>query len=156
MPQPVTRIFLFEDEHYFPSTLQKALVEDGHEVFAFSTPALCAHAPAEQCVCPEGHFCTDVVIADVDLPRISGLDFVGRQKTRGCRCNNFAVISAKWSGDDLFLAEELGCRAFRKPVAFSDIAAWLGEVRGKIDTGRRLHDDFRELLPDNIAYKGGI
>ena len=148
------RVFLFEDEHLFPSPQQKALTESGFEVYPFSTPALCPHATESACQCPEGLLCADAIITDVNMPRISGLDFVGRQQKRGCRCNNYGVISAKWSGDDLSLAEVLGCTAFKKPVDPREVAAWLQGVAKGIDPGRELSDTFRQYLPENIAYKG--
>ena len=150
------RVFLFEDEHFYPSSLQKALTASGFEVFAFSTPALCPHANEPDCQCPEGLFCADAIITDVDLPRVSGLDFVGRQKKRDCRCKNYAVMSAKWSGDDLFLAGILGCTIFEKPVGPRTVAAWLQEAAKGIDPGRELSDTFRQHLPENIAYKGEV
>jgi CheY-like chemotaxis protein len=138
------RSFVFEDDPAIRAVLTSMLVDRGHEVFAFDTPAKCRHWRSPECPCPDGYTCADIMITDNQMPLISGLDFVRHQKKRGCGCRHYAVISRKWEPEDLEQAHELGCMMFLKPFGLSEMDRWLDIAEKQIEPDRKLYSWFME------------
>ena len=140
------RAFLFEDDLLVRSLLQMLLEHRGYEVVAFSDPALCPLHPAPACQCPPGQTCADVILSDLQMPNVHGLEFAERQLEKGCKCQHRALMSGAWSEADRARAQELGCRVFDKPVSSEQLQDWLDEVEQTVDPGRMLFDGYRVKL----------
>ncbi|NPU97670.1 MAG: response regulator [Candidatus Omnitrophica bacterium] len=134
------RAFVFDEDPQIRSLLERVLREQGYEVFTFSNPSLCPLYETHQCICPLNHACSDIVITDLKMPMISGLDFVKSQKDKGCKIQNVALMSSSWSGEDAKTAEQLGCRLFTKPFSLAEIKAWLRDCEKRTDPHRELAD----------------
>ena len=137
------RIVLLEDQEDVRSVLSEALECRGYEVFSFSTPAICPLQKLPECRCMDNQRCTDVVIADIDMPGMSGLDFIENQKNKNCKCRHVALMSGSWSGEGLLRARELGCKILMKPFPFDEFYVWLDEIERHTDPTRELRNWFQ-------------
>ena len=98
------RGLVFDDNDLIRSFVQQIMEQRGYEVFSFSDPAFCPLYPQSGCQCPSGHTCGDILISDVNMVMVGGLDFLGGQITKGCKVQNLALMSGSWSASELELA----------------------------------------------------
>jgi CheY-like chemotaxis protein len=87
------RTILCEDNEYVRNVFHFILEERGHEVFTFEDPADCPLSSLTECKCNHMHFCSDIIISDVSMPFINGLDFIETLREKGCK--NKIIFEAK-------------------------------------------------------------
>jgi CheY-like chemotaxis protein len=134
------RVFVFEDNDTLRSVISSILDTRGYEVFSYSEPLLCpAYLDRE---CPHEHPCEDVLITDLNMPHMTGLDFIENQIRHGCKAiaKNRAVLSGDWTQEQRERAERLGCQVFEKPFDFNTLMRWLDECEMRVDRNRELVD----------------
>jgi len=133
------RAMIFEDDSEIRSPLVKILELRGYEVLAFPRAFVC-----QTCQCPEGYVCADIIICDVSMPGLTGVQFLEHQRTRGCRNRNVALMSGYWSESDRRRATGLGCQVFQKPFTTDELTNWLDACEKTIDPKRVLDSWFQE------------
>jgi CheY-like chemotaxis protein len=138
------RVLVIEDNSEIRSTLRQVLSNLGYEVLTFPEPGFCPLHVAGKCPCPPQHTCADVIISDIDMPHISGFEFVAGQIRKGCKVKNIALMSGGWSMDELKQAAELDCKAFFKPFDSEELNKWLVECKKMVDPDRKLYNWMRE------------
>jgi CheY-like chemotaxis protein len=122
------RAIVFDDDAVLRRMLREICETRGYEVFDFPDPKICPLHVRSSCPCPGETKCTDVIISDVQMSNVSGLDFVEGLLRKGCKGPHIALISGDWSYSDLVRAEQLGCKTFFKPFQLSQIVDWLKGV----------------------------
>jgi len=127
------RVFIFDDDELIRMTLSSYLHQEGYEVAAFQQPDHCPLYFSDDCVCPKDQGCTDVIITDLNMPGTSGVKFIQRQFSYGCKVKKIAVMSGDWGDPALDIARDLGCKIFKKPFSILEIKKWLDEVRRSIE-----------------------
>jgi CheY-like chemotaxis protein len=145
------RAFVFDDNEAIRSMLWHLLDSRGYEVFTFPDPGLCPLHLAVGCRCPEDQACGDIIISDVNMPNITGLEFVENQIKKGCKVKNVALISGAWSESDLEYTQRLGCQPFHKPFTIDEINEWLDECENKINPNRLLSDWFQGRTHQSVS-----
>lgn len=133
------RVFIFDDDELIRMTLSSYLNQEGYEVAAFQQPDHCPLYFSDDCVCPKEQGCTDVIITDLNMPGTSGVKFIQKQLSRGCKVKKMAVMSGDWGDPALDIARDLGCKIFKKPFSIFEIKKWLDEVRSSIE-----HENIKE------------
>lgn len=135
-----TRILLFEDEATTRRMLTTYLRTKGFEVLDFSTPVNCALMMEQRCTCPREHACADVIITDMNMPHMSGLELIRFQMEKGCHAppQNKAVISAALSPEQVEEFRTLGCHYLRKPFKLQELLDWIRSCEQNIPAGRKL------------------
>jgi CheY-like chemotaxis protein len=78
------RVLVVDDNAEIRNLLQTALSSMGHEVTTLADPTEFPFINTETCPCPTGQPCTDVLIADIVMPKIDGIDFLKKLKDAGC------------------------------------------------------------------------
>lgn len=136
------RVLIFEDNDMIRFTLKGILSGKGYEVHTFSDPGICplSHGTDHNCLLDRS--CSDVIISDINMPFENGLEFIENRLNKGCKAKFLAQMSADWKENDLYRAENLGCKIFSKPFDIEDLLGWLGDCRKKIDNKRVLSDWF--------------
>ncbi|NIS60195.1 MAG: response regulator [Proteobacteria bacterium] len=134
------RAFVFEDNDTLRSMIGSILESRGYEVLSYSEPNLCPMSLDRECPCPHEHACADIIITDVNMPNMTGLEFLKNRKQNGCKIENRAVMSGRWTDKELDEAQRLGCQIFEKPFRFKDLSEWLDQCEERIDPKRRLSD----------------
>ncbi|MFH0909403.1 MAG: response regulator [bacterium] len=134
------RVLIFDDDPLIRQMLWAVCDRRGYEVFTFPDPGLCPLDAKGQCPCESGTSCTDIIISDLEMPCVKGLDFVETLLGNGCHCRHIALMSGAWSDHNVARARELGCKLFAKPFPISEITEWLVQVERALSPDRQLHD----------------
>lgn len=134
------RILLFEDDDDLRQLVSAFLNGQGYEVLAFASPLACAMIAQGKCQCPRENSCADILITDMHMPGMSGLELIQFQAQRGCHApaeNKLVLSSALTPGLESEL-RSLGCRMLRKPFRLSELLEVVKDCAASIDPGRRL------------------
>jgi DNA-binding response OmpR family regulator len=132
------RALIFDDEAVMRQLLWTLCDQRGYEVFTFPDPGLCPLHIFTSCPCPTGSVCADIVISDINMMHVNGLDFVEGLLNKHCHAPHIALMSGAWTDADLARAARLGCTLFAKPFRSAEIMAWLERVEAMISPNRRL------------------
>lgn len=136
------RIVLVDDDNDFRETLTDILRDIGNDVYAFDNPYICPLKMMPECRCKENEVCTDMIITDLQMPAIDGLQFVQIQKDKHCKCMHIILISGSITDEAELTAKNLGCKIFTKPLKLDYFLKWIKEVH--ISPNRELRDWFKE------------
>jgi CheY-like chemotaxis protein len=136
------RTIITDDNPAITLLLKKILQKQGHHVLTFPDPTACP-CPVlkkENCFCPQEFACADIVISDIVMLNMSGIDFIKRQREGGCKTPDAhkAIISATADKEHIDAIEELGCNFFKKPFVLVEIVKWIEECAKRIPEDRIL------------------
>lgn len=134
------RAIVLEDNELLRALIYDMLKERGYEVYASSEPLFCPLYLDCECPCPVEHVCTTIIITDINMPNMTGLEFIEHQKSNGCKVQNVAVMSGRWTDEVLEHAKRLGCHTFNKPFKTDEIRKWLDTCENKLDPKSKLSD----------------
>jgi len=134
------RILVFEDEFSVRKPLCSYLRLRGHEVLDFPSPVTCELVVSKKCTCPRDQACADLVITDMKMPEMSGLDLVRVLAEKGCKAptKNKIVISSSLSPDQEEEFRLLGCHYLHKPFDLEDLSELLQACEKNISPDREL------------------
>ncbi len=122
------RILVFDDDKSICKLLKAALEAKGHEVTTFSNPTEFPFFNEKTCPCPQDSPCADILIADIVMPKMDGIEFLKNLGTSGCwpiSNNNVAIISGYLTIHYMEDLNNLGFQYFRKPFQLQDIFSWV-------------------------------
>ena len=117
--------------------LNEFLARRGYDVVSFSDPSDCPLLRSEACY----HACADILISDLSMPNMTGLQFIENQIRKGCRIQNLALMSAAWTNEEQEHAKRIGCHIFSKPFRFDELSVWLDDCESRINPSRVLTDE---------------
>ncbi|MGD8292279.1 MAG: response regulator [Desulfobacterales bacterium] len=132
------RVLVFDENEALNVTLNNILVERGFEVFTFSDRGVCPLFHKVDHIAMSDTICSDIIISDLYLPNIDGLELIRDRIDKGCKVKCRALMSTTWSETDWHYAHKLGCKLFRKPFNLKEILEWLDDCAKKIDANRKL------------------
>ena len=136
------RIIIIDDDPAITLLLETALTMRGHHVLTFLDPTACPCPVLKKtfCFCPQGFPCADIVISDIVMPNMSGIDFFKLQRKGGCKTPdvNKALISGAAYEEHSDVVEELGCNFFKKPFKLVEIVTWVEECAKRVPEDRTL------------------
>ncbi len=132
------RAVVVDDEELVRSLISSILEIREYEVISCSEPLFCPIYLDISCPCPQYQPCCDIIITDINMPNMTGIEFVENQKKNGCKVPNMAIMSGLWTDADLEQAKSLGCKVFKKPLRIVEIDRWLNECEKNTDPNRKL------------------
>ncbi len=132
------RVVIFEDDPSLRHLLGALCDRRGYEVFTFPDAGLCPLHVLDRCPCAPGTTCTDIILSDLHMPLVQGLDFIEALARKQCAGPHIALMSGIWSEADEARAARLGCRIFRKPFSLGAVDAWLATVETLVSPDRGL------------------
>ena len=131
------KILVFDDDADIRNLLKTALEGKGHEVTALSDPTEFKFFNMETCSCLPGKPCADILIADIVMPNVEGIDFYKKLKEAGClplERGNVAIISGYLTIHYMNDLNDLGIQYFRKPFDLENIYTWVEQCRERVET----------------------
>ncbi len=135
-----TRAIVLDDDDILRDLIYDILKNRGYDAHASSEPLFCPVYLDSECPCSDEHICTTIIITDINMPNMTGLEFIEHQKSMGCKVQNVAVMSGKWTDEEREHAKRLGCHMFKKPFKINEIEKWLDECEKKLDHNGKLSD----------------
>ena len=134
------RTIVLEDNLVHQGILKYLLTTRNHEVITYDNPSICPLQLTPECRCNDNERCADIIISDLNMPFIDGLEYIRNQRFKECKCKNIALVSSELNPQVMKEAEDLLCKVFSKPYNVSDIFNWLDEVEHSMDPEIKLSD----------------
>jgi CheY-like chemotaxis protein len=134
------RAMVLDDNYILRTIIADVLKSRGYEVHGSAEPYFCPILLDRNCSCPVDSHCTDIIITDINMPGMTGLEFIEYQQRNGCKVQNIAVMSGRWTDEELEQAKRLGCHTFNKPFETDEIKKWLDACENKLDPDSKLSD----------------
>ncbi|MEI6786956.1 MAG: response regulator [bacterium] len=122
----VKKALILDDDPIMLEILKKHLQVRGYDVTCYSNPALCPLFTARSCS-PDIP-CPDVIVTDLVMSTVNGIQFIDEVKRKGCTTSHVALISGLWTDVTLKWAMEFGVKVLHKPVNLQDLNDWLTAV----------------------------
>jgi len=132
------RTILCEDNKYVREVFNYIFKERGHEVFSFKDAGDCPLNSLTECNCNHVNPCSDIIISDVSMPKVNGLEFVESLRKIGCKIKNIALVSGYWTKKDILRAKKIGCTVFHKPLKNETLNEWINLCERNINPERIL------------------
>ena len=132
------RTIVCEDNENVREIFNYILQERGHEVFSFEDAGDCPLMSCSECKCNHNRYCSDLIITDVSMPKVNGLEFVENLRKKDCQIKNIALVSGYWTDESITKAKELDCTVFYKPVAPVELFEWIATCEREINPQRLL------------------
>lgn len=123
------KVVILESDPVVLDLLKGLLIFKGHNVFVFPDPTICPLFKISHCDCSKDYSCVDVIIADVGMPNMGGIDFFERQMQRGCKipAGQKLLLGDPVSPEQQAAIAKLGCQYIQKPFNTFEIINWLDE-----------------------------
>jgi CheY-like chemotaxis protein len=134
------RVLIFDDDELIRLLIRGICERHGYDVITYANPGVCPLNAEEHCPCSSEEVCADVIISDLEMPIVKGLDFVESMSRKGCHCRHIALVSGSCESEEVSRAVTLGCKVIPKPFKVKEIEGWLEEVEHSLAANRCLHD----------------
>ena len=135
-----TRILLFEDEPSIRRPLCTFLRARGYEVLDFPSPVTCTLVTEQKCVCSRERACADIVVTDMKMPGMTGLELIRMMEEKGCHAStkDKIVISSGITPEQAVEFRTLGCHYLPKPFQLEDLLSLIQVCEKNIPSDRQL------------------
>ena len=100
------RVLLLEDNEGVSGLLTTVLESRGYEVVKFDTPAICPLQKNPDCTCGDESRCADIVLSDLGMPFVTGIEFIKNLREKNCKAPYVAMMSGNWQDDEIDKAIE--------------------------------------------------
>ncbi len=131
------RAIILDDDDSIRYIVGRLLSSCGYSVTSYSSPAEeaifghpdeCPMASGHGELFDERHACAELIITDINMPFISGIEFVRKIRGFGCRVSHVAMMSGEWSNQLILEADALGCKVFVKPLGIRELRDWVSSL----------------------------
>ena len=130
------RIMVLDDDKEIRALLKTALESKGHEVTTFENPTEFPFLHNKDCPCEPESSCADVLLADIVMPNIEGIDFIKKLKAQGCwplTVGNVAIMSGYLTLHYMNDLNDMAIHYFRKPFELKDVFDWVEKCQERLD-----------------------
>ena len=119
------KVFVIDDEECIRDSIGWFLTDLGYDVVTATEPTSCNVYKGHDC--SQEHPCGHALIIDHNMPGMTGIEFIERLMSRGCKgmLSNMLVISGDINPGDIEKATGLGCMVAQKPVTLDFLKKWL-------------------------------
>lgn len=154
------RVLIFDDDPQILSMLARYFALKGYDAQAFAEPTSCSIYGDSTDSCHNLHPCADILITDFDMPHMTGMEMIERQKARGCRIEprNKSIMSGFMDDEYIRKAGEMGCAFFKKPFLLTALDPWILECENRMDLSLPIgirRKELRHPVNEEVAYRCG-
>lgn len=128
----VKKALILDDDPVMLEILKKHLQVRGYEVSSYSNPALCPLFTARACSLDIP--CPDVIVTDLVMSTVNGIQFIDEVKRKGCADSHIALISGLWTEIALKWAAEFNVKVLHKPLNLKELSDWLTAIEANLAT----------------------
>ena len=146
------RVIIFDDEVFILNMLKDFFLMRGYEVISYSNPtSICPISENSDNLCASHDRCCDVMITDLSMPGVNGVELLEYQSRKGCKLDsrNKAVISGYIDDQNRMRVRQLGCAFFQKPFNLHTLLEWLAGCEQRIDLSQKVATRRKELRFDS-------
>ena len=131
------KVMIFEDDPIILKLFKGLFVLNGHDVVSYSEPSQCPLLNDSQCECQMDSPCADVIIADMEMRDMTGLELFALQRKRGCKApeGNKLLLGKKLTPEQQTVIHDLGCRFIKKPFNTYEIVKWMEACTRRLFAG---------------------
>jgi len=134
------RALVFDDDDSIRELVTMILQDSGFIVEEYDRPGSCPYGYGmNNCRCTREDFCADLIISDMQMPGMTGLQYIVQQLNNGCKVKNIALMSASWQPEEYQHAKELGIQIFKKPFDLDEVSNWIESRIPDIEKSGVLH-----------------
>ena len=119
------RVFIFDDEEIIRDLLMDICEDLTCEAHAYVSPSKSPMFVNGEFRWDNRDDCCDVVIADINMPDINGIDFIWGNQIAGHSIDHIALISGYWTAATEAKVRGQGYQVFHKPFKMAEIRTWL-------------------------------
>jgi len=131
------RVLIFDDDDAIRDLLKAVVKIKGYEIFDYRNPSECSISINEKCNCGQSQ-CTDVIMTDIEMPIVNGIEFINDLSSKGCKVNNILIISGQVEPQTMDDVKNKNIRFIKKPFSIRDILSVLEEFEKNINPSRTL------------------
>ena len=137
------RVMLYDDDQIVLDMLKLFFTRRGYEVFDYIEPVVCPLKKNPDASCDNFQPCTDVIISDYQMPKMTGIELLQKQSKKGCKVDTKMKVIMSGHSDEKIITQcnELGYSFFQKPFTFSKLSAWLSEHEKHFDLSQQLAEN---------------
>jgi DNA-binding NtrC family response regulator len=151
------RAIIVDDEAVVLNLLKMFLELRKYEVIACREAFSCT-IYGDHTKCDNLQPCTDVLITDNRMPKMSGIEMLEAQERMGCKLipGNKVVISGFLDECEFKKIGELGCAFLQKPFTPEEMEAWLVGCEERMDLTKPLgsrRKEQRETCSLGVSYR---
>jgi len=127
-PSKPLRVVLIDDETAIIACLGNALRQKGYEVEAYRSATECLDAYQGNSSACKKH--SDVILTDIDMPHMDGIEFLNLLHKNNCPCRHVALMTGNMLDDArLQKIEKSGVKLFLKPFSISEFMGWVSLIQ---------------------------
>jgi len=120
---------ILDDEAGVRKLVDHIVSAHGYITRTFESPAdVDEHIAASTGGHRQNRFTPDIIISDMHMPHLTGLDYIRNLRRSGQSARHVALMSGNWNQTDLEEANSLGCKIFFKPFLSNELHSWLGSL----------------------------
>jgi CheY-like chemotaxis protein len=129
------RVIVFDDDGGIIELYRDIFQSLGYEVLAYTEPVVCPIYNKNADTCDKYSPCADILITDYTMPRMTGIDLLQAQCSRGCKLTvqNKALITGCADEDKINKIKDLGCAMHLKPLTKKELETWIHACEKRMD-----------------------
>ena len=121
------KVMVIDDEPAILKIMAESLRQRGYEVETYGSATECLDAYQGNSTCQKH---SDVILTDIDMPRMNGIEFLDLLQNRNCPCQHIAVMTGGMFDDArLHKIKQRGCKVFMKPFSVAEFIDWLSLIQ---------------------------
>lgn len=155
------RVNVFDCDPYSLKLFEALLSARGYEVQAFDEAVSCPIYSGQRNTCLAVRPCADIVLAENQMPVMTGIELLLLQSSSGCKTDNRnkALLAPVLDHKERQALEGLGCAFIAKPFRVRTLYSWLDECEKRVDLSQPLgvmRKERRVPASIDVSFRSGL